>query len=223
MGAAFTPDGQKLVAAGVDSVAVWETTSFQRSPVQYAHVAHLSSVAVSPDGRRAAAADVNGDVRIWDLENARPILSLLSTPPLTNALVNLHAAMVARPLPPLHAHKSRVNAVAFSPKGDVFATCGMDGYTYLWDARTFKRIARFQGHASGVRCLAFSPDGTRLATGGFDAIIRVWDVAKGSQLMRLHGHADVIHCVTFSHDGRYIASGSLDRTVKIWDTRENSP
>jgi WD40 repeat protein/serine/threonine protein kinase len=223
MGAAFTPDGQKLVAGGVDSVAVWETASFHRSPVQYAHVAHLSSVAVSPDGRRAAAADVNGDVRIWDLENARPVLSLLSTPPLTSALVNLKTAMTAQTLPPLRAHKSRVNAVAYSPKRDVFATCGMDGYTYLWDARTFERVADFGGHTGGVRCLAFSPDGTRLASGGNDATICVWDVAKQRQLPTLRGHADVVHCVTFSHDGRYIASGSLDRTVKIWDARENSP
>jgi WD40 repeat protein/serine/threonine protein kinase len=223
MCAVFAPGGQKLVAAGVDSVVVWETTSFQRSLVQYAHVAHLSSVAVSPDGRRAVAADVNGDVRIWDLESARPVLSLLSTPPLTSALVNFKAAMMARPLHPLHAHKSRVNAVAYSPKGDVFATCGMDGYTHLWDGRTFKRIAFFNGPANGVRCLAFSPDGTRLASGGNDATIRVWDVAKQRHLFTLYGHADVVHCVTFSHDGRYIASGSRDQTVKIWDARENSP
>jgi WD40 repeat protein/serine/threonine protein kinase len=223
MGAAFTPDGQKLVAAGVDSVALWETSSFQRSPVQYAHVAHLSSMAVSPDGRRVAAADVNGDVRIWDLEDARPVFSLLSTPPLTSALVNLKAAMMARPWPPLHAHKSRVNAVTFSPTGGVLATCGMDGATRLWDARTFEPVADFHGHRSGVRCLAFSPDGVRLATGGIDATIFVWDVAKQRQLSKLSGHADVVHCVTFSHDGRYIASGSLDRTVKIWDTREKSP
>jgi WD40 repeat protein/serine/threonine protein kinase len=223
IGAELTPDGQKLVAAGVDSVAVWETASFQRRPVQYAHLAHLSSVAVSPDGRRVAAADVNGDVRIWDLEDSRPVLSLLSTPPLTSALVNLKAAMMAQPLPPLHAHTSRVTAVAFSPKGDVLATCGMDGATRLWDARTFKPIAGFHGHRSGVRCLAFSPDGARLATGGIDATIFLWDVAKQRLLSKLSGHADVVHCVTFSHDGRYIASGSLDRTVKIWDTRENSP
>jgi WD40 repeat protein/serine/threonine protein kinase len=223
LAAEFTHDGQRLVAAGIDSVMVLETTSFQPSPVHYAHVAHLSSMAVSPDGRRAAAADLNGDVRIWNFEDARPVLSLLSTPPLTSALVNLKAAMTAQPLPPLHAHKSRVNAVAFSPKGDVLASCGMDGYTYLWDARTFAQVAVFHGHTSGVYCLAFGPDGNRLVSGGNDATIRVWDVATQRQLFTLHGHADVVHCVTFSHDGRYIASGSLDRTVKIWDAREKSP
>jgi WD40 repeat protein/serine/threonine protein kinase len=222
VGAAFTPDGRRLVTAGAEgSLVVWETSSFHASPVSYTHVAHLTSVAVSPDGRRAASADVNGEVRIWDLEDGRPALSVLSSPPLPCALVNLHAALMARPLYVLRAHTSRVTGVAFSPKRDLLATCGMDGATCLWDARTLHFVDRLHGHDSGVRCLAFSPDGTRLATGGNDATIQIWDVGTRLQLISLHGHADVVYSLTFSHDGQYIASGSKDQTAKIWRAKEN--
>jgi WD40 repeat protein len=222
VGAAFTPDGRRFVTAVGNSVVVWETAAFRPSPVRYHQApAHLISVAVSPDGRRAASADLNGEVWVWDLADARPALSVLSPPPLASALVNLHAAFRARPLRRLRAHTTRAIGVAFSPRGDLLATCGTDGATRLWDARTFEPVETLRGHDGGVRSVAFSPDGSRLATGGNDATVRVWDVAARPRAERtpvftLRGHTDVVYAVTFSRDGRHIASGSLDRTVKVW-------
>jgi WD40 repeat protein len=214
---AVTPDGRRLLAADANSVVVWETTTFHPVLVQYDHDARVISVAVSPDGRRAASADLVGEVRIWDLDDARPVFAVLALPPLPNALVNLHAALMALPLRTFRAHTTRATGVAFSK--DLLATCGMDGATRLWDARTFKKVAELRGHSSGVRCLAFSPDGRRLATGGNDATIRIWDMATRRELLVLRGHTDAVCSVTFSRDGRYVASGSLDRTVKIWDAQ----
>jgi WD40 repeat protein/serine/threonine protein kinase len=217
--AAFSQDGKRLVTGGEESVVVWDATSYQSSPVGYSNLATLTSVAVSPEGTRAASADINGEVKIWNLDDYQPVLAALSAPPLANALVNLTASLTAWPVQKLRAHSSRVTGVAFSPARDLLATCGMDGQTCLWDARTFKSVAVLPGHGSGVRCLAFSPEGSRLATGGNDATIRVWDMATHRELLVLHGHTDVVYSVTFSHDGRYIASGSRDRTAKIWDAQ----
>jgi WD40 repeat protein len=212
---AFTPDGQKLVAASGGAFVVWEMTTFQRSLVDYTNHTHLTGVAVNRDGRRAASADLNGEVRIWDVTDTRLMLSLLSPPPLTTALVSLYVASIAQPLRSLQAHTTRVARVAFSPKGELLATCGMDGAIRLWQPGSSRPVT-LHGPESGFRCLAFSPDGNRLATGGNDATIRVWDVATRRELFKLCGHTDVVYCVSFSPDGRYLASGSLDGTVKIW-------
>jgi WD40 repeat protein len=159
---------------------------------------------------------LNGEVRIWDLSDARPVLSVLSAPPLTTALVNLHHVfLTAQPLSSLQAHTTRVTGVAYSPKRELLASCGMDGAIQLWEPGSSRPVT-LHGSESGVRCLAFSPDGNRLATGGNDATICVWDMATRRKLYTFHGHTDVVYCVTFSPDGRYIASGSLDRKVKIW-------
>jgi WD40 repeat protein/serine/threonine protein kinase len=214
---AFSPDGKRLVATGYNPLVVWDTTAFRPSPVRYTQQAHC--VAVSPDGRRVASADLDGKVWIWELDDLRPVLSILSPPPVANALANLHLALMAMPIKSFQAHPTRVTGVAFSPINDLLATCGMDGAICLWHARTFKQVAVWHGHASGVRCLAFSPDGTRLATGGNDATIRVWDVKNHAELFVLRGHTDVVYSVAFSRDGRYIASGSLDKTVKMWDAQ----
>jgi WD40 repeat protein len=59
----------------------------------------------------------------------------LSTPPLANALVNLHAALTATPAKTLQAHTTRVTGLAFSPTKDLLATCGMDGGAVLRASR----------------------------------------------------------------------------------------
>jgi WD40 repeat protein len=161
-------------------------------------------------------------VWIWRLDDARPVLSVLSLPPLANSLVNLHAALIVEPAHRRRAHTSRVTGVAFSSKDDLLATAGMDGALRLWNAQTFEQVAALHGHTSGIRCLAISPDGRRLASGGNDATIRIWDVVSRRELFVLRGHTNVVYSVAFSRDGRYIASGSLDCTVKIWDAQASS-
>jgi WD40 repeat protein len=181
----------------------------------------LTGVSVCRDGRHAAASDINGRISIWNLDDPRHVLALLSSPSL-DGLVNLHAALAAHPVQRFSAHGTRVTGIAYSPTADLLASCAMDGAIRLWDASTFKQLAELRGHTSGVRCLVFSPDGRRLVTGGNDATLRAWDVAQPRELFGLRVHTDVVYAVTFSRNGRYIASGSLDKTVRVWDAQAAS-
>jgi WD40 repeat protein len=223
--AAFHPDGRLIVANGGEIVLL-DGATFRTNPVIYDHDSMLPCVSARRDGRHAAASDVNGHIWIWDLDDPRHVLALLSSPSL-DGLVNLHTTLMAQPVKRIHAHTTRVTGIAFSPTADVLASCGMDGAIRLWDATTYKPLdkplEKLPGPPSGVHCLAFSPDGSRLVTGGNDATLRVWDVAQRRQLSVLRGHTDVVYGVTFSRDGRYIASGSLDKTVRVWDAQAASP
>jgi WD40 repeat protein/serine/threonine protein kinase len=213
---AFRPAGG-LVAADGGTLWVFDGPKFRASPVTYRHEAVLTSVAIRRDGRHAAAADVNGDVWVWDLADPRPALAVFAGPDLAG-LGNLNAALTARPAHRFRAHATRATGIAYSPAADVLATCGMDGAIRFWDAITYQPLGEeLRGHVNGVRCLAFSPDGTRLVTGGNDATVRVWDVASRRRVDIRRGHTDVVYGVSFSRDGRYIASGSLDKTVKVWE------
>jgi WD40 repeat protein len=217
--AAFCPDGRRLVAACDSQIVPLDSTTFLPSPVPYDHGAPLTGVSIRRDGRHAAAAVVDGQIWIWNLDDPRHVLAVFS-PPSLDGLANLHAALTPQPVHRWQAHRTRVTGIAYSPRADVLASCAMDGSVRLWDASTYQPLPReLRGHTSGVRCLAFSPDGRRLATGGNDATVRVWDVAQRRELFVLYGHTDVVHAVTFSRDGRYLASGSLDKTVRVWDAQ----
>jgi WD40 repeat protein len=213
---AFRPAGG-LVAADGGKLWRFDGPALRASPVTYEHGTMSTSLAVRRDGRHAAAADVNGDVWVWDLADPRPALAVLPGPGLTG-LGNVAAALTAQPAHRFTAHATRATGIAYSPVADVLATCGMDGEIRFWDAVTYQPLGEeLRGHVRGVRCLAFSPDGTRLVTGGNDATVRVWDVASRRQVDVLRGHTDVVYGVAFSRDGRYIASGGRDETVKVWE------
>jgi WD40 repeat protein len=67
--AAFTPDGKHLVTVSNDTMAVlWETSGWSAVREFAWDIGPLKSVAVSPDGTRAACASDRGRVVVWDLD-----------------------------------------------------------------------------------------------------------------------------------------------------------
>jgi WD40 repeat protein len=108
-------------------------------------------------------------------------------------------------------------SVAFSPDGQLLATCDTDCNVRLWNVQTGQLLLICQGHTHWVRSVAFSQDGQIIASGGADCTVRLWD-AKTGECIRIHtDHNDEIHAVVFSPDGRFVASGSADNTIRLWD------
>lgn len=68
-GAAFTPDGQRLLTVSKESaVRVWNVATWECERTFEWDVGPLRAVAVAPDGTRAAVAGDSGHVVVWDLD-----------------------------------------------------------------------------------------------------------------------------------------------------------
>jgi WD40 repeat protein len=76
----------------------------------------------------------------------------------------------------LSGQNDRVNAIAFSPSGNLLLTAGADNMIRCWDAQTARPVHTLKGHTGPVTALAFSPDGGTLASGGEDGMIRLWNL-----------------------------------------------
>ncbi|GJJ15256.1 hypothetical protein Clacol_009532 [Clathrus columnatus] len=62
-------------------------------------------------------------------------------------------------------HVWPVNALAFHPVYNTFASAGGDGVVSIWDHTAKKRLRQYPKYASGVQDIAFNNDGSRLAIG----------------------------------------------------------
>ena len=178
----------------------WRTLSESPALIRIltGHQGWVSSMAVSPDGRRIVSGSWDNIVAVWDLETGTPIHRLTG-------------------------HQAHVWSVAVSPDGRSIVSASSDSTLAVWDLETGTQIHRLTGHEGRVRSVVVSPDGRHIVSGSDDRTVAVWDLETGTQIHRLTGHRDWVRSVAVSPDGRRIISGSDDRTLVVWDLDSGTP
>lgn len=78
-------------------------------------------------------------------------------------------------------HLGDVLAMSLPPSEEeindnIFASCGSDGYTYIWDVRSAAVAQTFYVSDSDVNAVQFFKDGNSIATGSDDGMVRMFDL-----------------------------------------------
>jgi WD40 repeat protein len=172
----------------------------------------ITTVALSPDGRRLLLAIFNGEQGVWDAETGKEIQSF-----------------------DWHTIGSFLTA-DFSPDGRKMLT-NDNGLSFsLWDVDTGKEVQHFtvdpgwrprflypEGDPrSGVERLALSPDGHRALTSDMEGSFRLWNVDTGKQVRVFTVHSNGILDVGFSSDGSKMLTENADSSSTLRDVKRGS-
>jgi WD40 repeat protein len=202
---AFSPDG-KTIALGCDdgSVRLLDGETATERAVLRGHVDVVRSVAFSPDGSRLVSSGQDREIMLWDAitgtrvrsiaqPGSSPVQVVAYSPSGKHVAVgevagSPHEITLVDPatgqlITRLAGHQTGVNALAFSPNGEILATAGLDRTIKFWNVNDGTERAALEEGVGCVRSLSFSPDGSWLAFAGSDFTIKVWNLPRAQALL----------------------------------------
>jgi len=175
-------------------VWIWESKGLSLRRIWIAHGDTSPALTFSPDERfLATCGGWDSTIKLWDVLTGK----LLWT----------------------GRHTSHVNAVAFSPNGNMLSSSGNDATIRIWDSKSGTEL-QILPHPNPVCGLAWSPNEHIIASGDFEGNIRLWqiqEIAKPICVQTFEGHPKWIESLAFSPDGGTLATAGWERTVKLWD------
>jgi WD40 repeat protein len=198
---AFTPDGERLIAAG-EALSVWSVPDLRRV-VRVGHVI-ANSVAVSPDSTLIATGEFQ--------------------PSTQSHVVRLRSPGSGEILQTfVEQHTSAILSLAFSTDGLRLVSGSGDETTRIWDVDSRKLSASYSPNIGPIFTVAFSPDSSLIAFGNWNQPLQLWSTETGRHKLTLPGGTGL--CAAFSSDGRtLVTTGSrhpepnrlLPAEVKVW-------
>jgi WD40 repeat protein len=190
------------------------------------HLPPVLSCAFSPDGNHVAAANMMGEVRVFDLNTGSDPLSKWTTPSFTSwGSIKTHH------------YCGGIYALAFSPDGNALLGCGMGPMTdpmagngkmtwQRWDWRKGEKIDEIKDgqHGSGLmESLVWHPDGKHFVMAGKQAQgtwnLAIFSAADGSLVHSIDTKKRITQ-TRFTADGRWLivagANGQPERKNNEW-------
>lgn len=119
----------------------------------------------------------------------------------------------------LHAHKSTVNRLAWSPLNpNWFLSGSRDNLVKVFDIRTMKEFQTNRAHKKEITALTWHPTNERLfGSGSHDGAIHQWFVGESESQAEITGaHDSAVYGLEWHPLGHLLVSASNDHTTRFW-------
>ncbi len=199
----FNTDGSKIISAGgenngnLSELKIWDTESGSLLQNLQSKGSPVTALALTQDSEWLASGYANGEIRLWNLQDAQK-----------NYL--------------LKKHQKAITDLCFHPSQSLLASTGEDGASIVWDFQNTDslqtaQIRKIWQDNFPKQCIAFSPNGKTLAMAGI-ADIYLAELASLNMTDTLKNAHDLyIYGLRFAADNQTLWSIGYDKTIKIWE------
>ncbi len=204
---AYSADGSRLYVAGYREVLVHEAEpeapGSQDPAVPLSRLLgeaeRINALAVSPDGKRLAAAGGSpalfGELQLWSTLDGK-----------LERFVRIG--------------RDTLFAAAFSPDSKRIAVGGTDRAIHLIEVETGKELYASEVHSDWIFGLAFTPDGSRIASGGRDKTVKLSGAADGKFVSTLGSFNEPITSVQARPGTAFVLGSGEGRSSTLFDAKE---
>ncbi|MGH7169825.1 MAG: hypothetical protein ACRELG_06060, partial [Gemmataceae bacterium] len=232
----FSQDGKTLIAAGEQSIRLWDVTSGKERSPRIKKATFSLALAVSPDDKTLATAEYGEpEIALWDaVKGQRLRLAEVESGRVTKlsysdrktlvsitdqGLVRFWDAVSGKCLRRLVPERQFGEIHAVSPGGELLAGVAERGRVGVWDTATDKIRWQTQTPYYRVTRLLFSPDGKTLTGLGSrdNTFVLCWDTTTGKAISP-GAIAQDKEFLFQSSDGRKIALASR-KEVQVYRVR----
>lgn len=191
----FSSDSKTLaIGSGDGLISLWDWTNGAKLGERQLSNNAVYDLSFRPDGKMLAAANLQGGLFVLDASTTSLTLlcrgfgmpaSILSVAysPVADLLAfgnDAGEVVLVDPLAciikaRLQGHEDNVNAVAFSPDGQLLVSGSRDQSIMVWDVLQETKIVQLRQDSS-VETVAFAPRGFLIASGEADGDITLWGI-----------------------------------------------
>ncbi|KIJ46853.1 hypothetical protein M422DRAFT_249597 [Sphaerobolus stellatus SS14] len=232
--------GDKLIYANGKSIIIRDLSNPANDLIYSQHTQPTTVARISPTGYYVASADVQGNVRIWDIAGTDQILKLekkaiggkvndLAWDGESKRIIavgegreKFGAAFqfdTGTSAGEITGHSKVLNSVAIRQQRPFrAATAGDDGLIVFHQGAPYKFVKHTKVHTNFVHSVAYAPSGSHFVSTGADYKVLLWDGTTGDHVAEFeNAHKGGVFAGSWSPDSKSIVTSSADGTVKLWD------
>ncbi|MBD2230315.1 DnaJ domain-containing protein [Phormidium tenue] len=229
----FSDDNQFLFSSSLDgTVNLWSLNNGSLAKSMLICDRGVTAFDLCYSRKFIITADAAGFIQIWDFQQNKKIKQIVRKKAVTSSVflnstgdgavfgaedgtVNLCYVSRDGSVMNLRGHNEPVEALAFSPGKQIFASGSLSGEVCLWKYPSREPKIIFESFHQSVNALVFCYSGQVLCGMDDNGQLIIWDVDLGAILHKTMAHtAGNSKLISLSNDA--ILSAHSDGSVKIW-------